>query len=302
MSETTAERTQPQKQVNELRVSAHLMTLDSGLFCIVCNPSRVANAATGLPGVRVSLPPGPAGRPDAVSISTFRGDGWMTPFGDAALVRIAPGPAQVLITVYQAPNAPEGGAPNLQVLRLSDAAAGGAAAPAAAQAAAPAAAPAAPAQPKYMDVVAHIMGRGDVGGMLGDRLGEKGSNRWIEGFAIAPTAGIAPSDIEYQAVLGRDWLSPWVEGGQFCGSRGMSLPLLGLRIRLRGEAAGKFDCRYAASFVDGSEVGPVADGAACQAESLAALESLIVSIVPRGAAEAAKAARPKGKRPAPKRK
>jgi hypothetical protein len=296
MSETTAER--PQKQVNELRVSAHLMTLDSGLFCIVCNPSKAANAATGLPGVRVSLPPGPLGRPEAVSISTFREDGWMTPFGDAALVRIMSGPAQVLVTVYQAPNAPEGAAPNLQVLRLTDAAAGVVAAPVAAQA--PAAEPAsAPTQQKYMDLVAHIMGRGDVGGMLGERLGEKGSNRWIEGFAIAPTISIAPSDIEYQAVLGRDWLSPWVEGGQFCGSRGMSLPLLGLRIRLRGEAAGKFGCSYSASFVDGSEVGPVAEGEACQAESLAALETLTVSIVPHGAATVTK---PTAKKRAARRK
>ena len=49
--------------------------------------------------------------------------------------------------------------------------------------------------------------------------------------------GIAPEDIEYQAVLGRNWLSPWVEGGKFCGSRGMALPLLGLKVRLKGAAA-----------------------------------------------------------------
>ena len=70
--------------------------------------------------------------------------------------------------------------------------------------------------------------------MLGDWLGEKGSKRWIEGFGIAPTKLLEPKDLEYQAVLGKGWLSPWVEGGQFCGSRGMALPILGLRLRLRG--------------------------------------------------------------------
>ncbi len=274
MSESAAER--QQKLINELRATANLMTLEPGLFCIVCNPSRAANATTGLPGVRVSLPPGPTGRPDAVSISTFRDDGWLGPFGDAALVRVVGGPAHVMITVYQAPDAPEGGAPNVQVIRLTDAGGPTAAAPAMA------AAPAAPAAPKVMDMIAHIQGMGDVGGMLGDRLGEPGGGRWIEGFAIAPTAGVVVGDIEYQAVLGRDWLSPWVDGGQFCGSRGMALPLLGFRLRLRGKAAEMMVCNYSGTFVDGSSCGPVAAGEACQAESLAALESVMITLTPRG--------------------
>ena len=281
--------------VNELRVSANLMTLDAGLFCIVCNPSKAANTTTGLPGVRVSLPPGSASRPDAVQIVTFRDDGWLVPFGDAALVRVSGGPAHILITVYQAPDAPEASAPNLQVLRLSegDAASGAAPGPAARAPAAAALAsalnaPAIPTPPlppgsKVMDMVAHIQGMGDVGGMIGERLGEQGGGRWIEGFAVAPTTNVTMADIEYQAVLGRDWLSPWVEGGQFCGSRGMALPLLGFRLRLRGPAAEAFDCRYSASFVDGSTIGPVPAGEACQSEGLAALESLQIFIAPRRA-------------------
>ena len=65
-------------RVAELKVSGHLMTLDTGLFCVFQVPgSPAANDRSGLPGVRVSLPPGPVGRPDAISISTFREDGWM---------------------------------------------------------------------------------------------------------------------------------------------------------------------------------------------------------------------------------
>ena len=269
------------KLVNELKVSGHLMSLDVGLFCIVQAASRSLDAASGLPGVRISLPPGPQGRPDSVSISTFRADGWLNGMGDAALVRVVGAPAQVLVTVYQSEGVPDG-APKLQVMRLLDAAvpavppamAGGAIGSMTAQAGGAAAG-------EMMDMVAHIQSRGDVGVKLGDRLGEVGSRRWIEGFAIAPAEAIAMADIEYQAVLGRGWLSPWVEGGQFCGSRGMALPVLGLNARLRGPAAETHDLSYEASFVDGTSVGPVAAGETCEAESLAAMESILVHLTPK---------------------
>jgi len=144
-------------------------------------------------------------------------------------------------------------------------------------------------------MVAHIQERGDVGAHLGDWLGEAGSKKWIEGFGIAPTQLITPKDLEYQAVLGKGWLSPWVEGGQFCGSRGMALPILGLRLRLRGEAADKYDAFYSASFVDGTAVGPVAAGEPCEAESLAPIEAFQVLIREKGAALPVAAAPAKAK-------
>src|SRR4029079_1138941 len=49
-----------QNRVAELRVSGHLMTLDTGLFCVFQAPgSPSADDRSGLPGVRISLPPGP---------------------------------------------------------------------------------------------------------------------------------------------------------------------------------------------------------------------------------------------------
>lgn len=285
----TAARQAGPKRVIELRVSGNLMTLDSGLYCIINKASSVADARSGMPGVRLSLPPGTDSRPECVQIATFRDDGYLSGGGDAALVRITNGPAHILVTSYLAPDHPEA-APSLQVVRLLEG--GGMPAVAPAQAAplgGPAHVPAAPAQaaPEVMDMVAHIQGRGDVGAHIGDRLGEVGSKRWIEGFAIAPTRNVAPADIEYQAVLGRGWLSPWVEGGEFCGSRGMALPVLGLRVRLRGDAARDYECSYAASFTDGTQVGPVAGGESCEAESLAPLESIQLVITARGAAPAA---------------
>ena len=262
------------RAITELKVSGHLMTLEAGLYCIVQNPVRAAEVASGLPGVRLSLPPGPAGRPEVLSIRTFRDDGWLQAGGDAALVRVAEGPAQVLVTIYQSPTADAAAAPSLQVVRLLEGVGG--------RAAAPAHAPP-PAAPQAVDMLAHVQVQGDVGGRLGTWIGERGSKRWVEGFAVAPTGGIPANDIEYQAVLGRGWLSPWVEGGQFCGSRGMALPILGLRLRLRGATAETHECFYAATFVDGSSSGPVLAGEACEAETLAAVEAFTIVIRPRGA-------------------
>jgi hypothetical protein len=110
----------------------------------------------------------------------------------------------------------------------------------------------------------------------------------MEGFGIAPLDDITVPDVEYQAVLGRNWLSPWVEAGKYRGSRSMALPLLGLKVRLKGVAAKRFECTYSATFVDGSSVGPLTAGETCEAESLAALEAFQIIIQPRGHAGSAR--------------
>jgi hypothetical protein len=288
-----------QSRVTELKVSGHLMTLDAGLFCVFQpSGSPSPNQRSGLPGVRISLPPGPAGRPEAVSISTFRDDGWLNGQDAAALIRVVAGPAQVLVTVYQAPSAPPESAPRLQVMRLGAEQGGQARAPV------PRAGTRQAVAPEDADIVVHVQRMGDVAGRIGEWVGTRGSGQWIEGFSLAPRDGIKPTDLEYQAVLGRGWLSPWIEGGKFCGSRGMALPLLGLKARLKGAAARTHECSYSASFVDGSAVGPVSAGDACEAESLAALESFQVVIrrhrrgqaegTPRGAPDEGPQRAPRG--------
>ncbi len=261
------------------------------MFCVFQTPgSTPPDPATGLPGVRITPAPGIAGRPEAVSVSTFREDGWLN--GTAALVRVIDGSAQILVTIYQQKG--QDAAPRLQVLRLSGES-NSASAPIP-QPAAPAPAAAAgdatvttnaeaakPGEPAANpDIMAHVQRMGDVGCKLGEWLGIKGSRQWVEGFGIAPLKDVPPEDLEYQAVLGRNWLSPWVQSGKFCGSRGMALPLLGLKVRLKGAAAKTFECTYSATFVDGTAVGPVTGGGTCEAESLAALEAFQIIIHPRG--------------------
>ena len=262
MSQSTAQ------QIRDLKTAGHLMSLEAGVYCVFLTPgSSPPDPETGLPGVQVTAAPG--GERDSVSVLTIHQDAWIG-MDSAALVRVGHGPAQVLVTIYQEPETKHE-APKLQVMKVADVQQA-AAAPAAAAPRAKAA--------KAVEVLAHVYGRGDVGGMLGERVGEAGSNRWIEGFAVAPRNVVPAADIEYQAVLGRGWMSPGSEGGQFCGSRGMSLPILGLKVRLRGESSGRFRTVLSASFVDGSWVGPLRDDQVCEAPSMAALESFLLAFEP----------------------
>jgi hypothetical protein len=80
----------------------------------------------------------------------------------------------------------------------------------------------------------------------------------------------------------------------------MALPLLGLNVRLKGAAAKEYTVRYSATFIDGSAVGPVDEGVACEAPGLAAMESFLIELVSKSdrsgsdhpAADRAAAARP----------
>ncbi len=282
-----------QQRITDLKVTGHLMTLQTGLFCISHAAGQQPPTSAGLPGVRISLPPVSA--PGNVQIVTFEQDGWMGGRNNAALVRVRRGPAQVMITIYQEMNTRHD-APRLQVIQLS---AESDPLPVPVPAAVPVVSEEAPAAPKESapaeaplvqkpEIGAHIQRRGDVTGILGEWMGVPGSQAWIEGFGIAPAHQIQSDDIEYQAVLGKGWLSPWVEGGQYCGSRGMALPILGLCVRLKGAAAKKFICRVTASFTDGTKIGPVDNGEPVEADSLAPLEAFLVEILPRDADSKAK--------------
>lgn len=285
MSQTSS--TPNQRLVTELKVSAHLMLLDPGVFCIFHGPGNHSpDPATGLPGVRVTRPPStPA---EVVSISTFNPDGWLGGENGAALVRISGAQAQVLVTIYQSASSTQE-APKLQVLRLSEQSAPQEQAQVAAAAPSGAAAPAAGAvSADKPEVAAHVQRRGDLLTRIGDWMGERGSQNWIEGFAIQPSRLVEPGDVEYQAVLGKGWLSPWAEGGKYCGSRGMALPILGLRVRLKGEAAESFAVRVHATFIDGSSIGPIDGSQTAETESLAPLEAFKVEFVPLDGADDAR--------------
>jgi hypothetical protein len=261
-----------QSPVTELKVTAHLMTLEAGVFCIFQAPTGAPADRSGLPGVRLSLRPGHENA-GAIEIRGFRDDGWIGEANDAALVRVNR-TSQILVSIYQSSD--QSRAPNLQVMRIAEPVA---VTPDAAVHSGTNGSGTPSLTPEVAEVSAHVERRGDVLGLLGDWMGEPGSKRWIEGFALDPKQRMAADDLEYQAVLGRGWLSPWVPGGEFCGSRGMALPILGLRVRLRGAAAEKYSLTVSATFIDGAQVGPVQQDEAAEADSLAPLEAFRIDLV-----------------------
>ena len=266
-----------QNRVAELKVSGHLMTLDTGVFCVFQAPGTpAANDWSGLPGVRISLPPGPAGRPDAISISTFRGDGWMNGSDTATLIRVAEGPAQVLVTVYQSLSAPPETAPRLQVMRLGaeptvpgssrDGGPGGTRA----------------VRSEDADVVAHVQRTGDTRGHSATGSARAAASTGSRASAWRRTTGSSRRTSNTRRC--------WAAAGCRHGSRAASSAAAaawrchcsGLKIRLKGNAAKTHECSYSATFVDGSSVGPIPAGEICEAESLAALEAFQVVIHRRG--------------------
>lgn len=292
-SEKQASARTQENRVQELRASAHLMTLETGIFCLVNGSGKGADSH--IAGVRVSATD-PADT--NVAIATFRPDGWLTGGGDSALIRVQQGPAQILITIYQ-PSGSQEGPPKLRVLRLSETAP--ADAPPASPAPTAARAPVMILNEKH-DVIAHIQSTGDIGRHFGEWVGEPGNQRAIEGFSLEAPEGLRAADLTYQAVLGRGWLSPWVEAGQFCGSRGMALPILGFKVKLSETAAKRFDLTIAASFVDGTRLEGLGAEESCEAPSLAPLEALQISLTPKGTAKKkpVPAAKPVASKPAAK--
>ena len=109
-----------------------------------------------------------------------------------------------------------------------------------------------------------------------------------------PIGTIGNDALEYQAVLGNNWNTPWFPAGEFCGSRGLALELLGFRLRLTDAVSEQYECAYWGSFVGKGIVGPVGDGEVCEAEG-APLEAIRVVVTPRApvADTAAKPARRK---------
>src|SRR5689334_13321542 len=103
-----------------MKVSGHLINLDTGLFCLFQSPAAArAHDGSGLPSIQVSLPPPANAQPNGVTVCTVHPEGWLSTPNDAALVRVIRGPAQVLVTIYQSPGQGLQRAPKLQVLQLS---------------------------------------------------------------------------------------------------------------------------------------------------------------------------------------
>lgn len=103
----------------ELTAICHILPMDEGLYCVsLGEPASPSFSSQNLPGVRLSLPPGPQSEHQGVTISTFRADGWLDTDRPAALVHVSKGPARVMLTIYQEASQPREAAPRLMITQL----------------------------------------------------------------------------------------------------------------------------------------------------------------------------------------
>ncbi|KAB0679029.1 hypothetical protein [Aureimonas leprariae] len=142
-------------------------------------------------------------------------------------------------------------------------------------------------------VRAHLSLRGDVSGGRGSWIGGPQAPGRIEGLEIRPIGGALA--LEYQvATAGRTggW-SAWVPAGAYAGSRGKGMPLIGLRIRLRGDAPDHLELRGEALFLGAS---PIArNGREIELVGASPLDPLVgLRLDIAAAAEAGEAGAPQG--------
>ena len=261
----------PQPASDEVRldVSAQLITLEPGLFSVELHADDAAMTEAGmvLPSARIDpLPPNGEAR---AYLSTLSETPLLLPGTHPAFLRVARGRVPVLLTIYKLAGAPP---PRLRITTVKQDGA-----PGPATRATPTASSALPSLP--LTITAHLAGHGDITAPGGAWAEAPTSQAAIEGFAITLGAPIDGAELEYQAVLGQDWVSPWMPAGEFCGSRQLALALLGVRVRLRGPRAARYRCHVWGRF-DGQEIGPAENGDACESNG-AALQALRVAITER---------------------
>jgi len=110
-------------------------------------------------------------------------------------------------------------------------------------------------------IVAHISRLGDVSFVDQPAAGRPDQRLPIEAFKIEPLSELGVMDIEYKGLTEKGVESPWTPGGVFCGTKGMKLALAGFSVRVKGEKARLYECRYTGRFVSGAQVGPLMNGA-----------------------------------------
>ena len=245
----------------------------------------------------------PGGRNDPLEIISANGSGdqWVEGTKKIVAVRVPSGGAVLTATVFGAPDRPPA-PPEIIVLSLDKPPTAGPLAPslpaveprtAAALASPPPSAPPAPnpssapnppaavaARPAAPPVqIAETMSR--VGReirlevtvhleRLGDRAfpgstwaGKPGEQKRVEGFSIRPLQELQPHEIEYKALHPGGLETQWIPGPQFCGTRGQSMPITGLAIRIAPHVQDQFSVVYQAAFFRSGITEPRGNGAPC---------------------------------------
>lgn len=284
----------------ELTAAVQILPLPSGLYLFSVKAAAPNVAATtgalSLPAVHVGLGPGaPTDSVEFVAGPSTHG-GWLFAKGDLLVTKVKGNGTTLVLTSMRAPG---GDALSIKIERLearadatpttdtghdsavNDSDRGGTTRQLARQRKPGTA----DAELLPLKIGAHIRTRGDM--MFSDVpwAGRVAPGLWIESFSIKPLERFAAQDIEYKALTGTGFETPWLSDEKMCGTKGMSTPLLGFAIRLKPSSlAAAYDCEYTGYFQSGHTVGPLRNGVPCRS-SVASdpLEGIQVRLVKRSA-------------------
>ena len=261
-----SEKAEGNSAVETAEVAAHTLLLRRGTYCIYVVAVTPGLTDAQLPGLGVSAAPGE--QDNTLELARLSGEPWLRRVGDALLLRVHAPQIRLLLTSYNMARAKGATPPKIEIQRLD-------APPPVATAAA------APVDNRAADVIVHVRNRGDIRGQFGEWVGDLAGSLWIEGFTIATPTAIEAPDLQYQAVLGKGWTSPWVAAGEYCGTRGLQIPIQGLRLRLGGDGNRKDSGMLAVSlrYADGTVQETLPVGALCALDPLQPVIALRVEII-----------------------
>ena len=116
-----------------------------------------------------------------------------------------------------------------------------------------------------MTIAAHIRSRGDMTFSDEAWAGRVAPGLWIEAFSIRPLEPFTSNDIEYKGLTGSGYETAWLSDEEMCGTKGLSVPLVGFAIRLRpGPLTTAYDCEYSGYFRSGVTIGALRNGVPCR--------------------------------------
>jgi GT2 family glycosyltransferase len=279
---------------NAITGSVEAITIAKGRYVFSVRsgaPSQIKEAGNLIvPAVHVGLGPGISPKHVKFSPSADADGTWLFAAGSTLEVKILSAAATLVLTSVRAP----GGQPLVIDADRLDA---GNKTTALARAKSPTPPPPAAADKRpslRAQIVAHIRYRGDMAFVDVPWAGRVGPGLWIEAFAVKPLEKITDADIEYKGLTRTGIETPWISNGAQCGTRGMSVPLIGFAARLKPSAGTGYECEYSGCFQSGAVVGPLRNGAPCRSSAPNdVLEGIQIRIVERtGATAAAAPARP----------
>ncbi len=300
-------------QDEALSASLQVLPLVPGLYLFSVTsatpPGERAGAVLNLPAMHVGLGPGVDGRQVEFVGSPGTEGAWLFSHGDMLVAKVVENATLVLTSVRAA----NGDVLSIEVERLGSRAPAVSAAVERTAAAAesesevrpPAPQPAAAPRASVVDdglvplqIGTHIRSRGDVSFTDAPWAGRVAPGLWMESFSVQPLKHLGARDVEYKGLTGTGFETPWLSDAQNCGTKGMSVPLVGFAVRLKpGPQTAHFDCEYSGYFHSGTVVGPVRNGAPCRSTvANDPLEGIQIRFVRRatvtGTGKAALAARP----------